>query len=455
MNVPQFLNVIYGNISLKNNIRITGLSLPSACAGLFGGPVYGIEGLRQLTGVYGRPLACTALKPLGVSVDELAAMAAAFARGGADLIKDDHGIGEQPFHPFTERVARCQEAVEKANATSGRRSLYFPMLWGAFDQLEAKVRFAVRQGVRGILIAPMLVGFDAMRYLSQTYRLAIMAHPACTGTFLHDARHGMTPAVLLGTLMRLCGADVSIFPNAGGRFCFSQRDCDELCTALRAPLLDCKAAFPCPAGGMNFERVGEMAGRYGADTVILIGGALMQHNRDDLAGATRAFMQRLAGHFTERLESPGETSSFASACEWRPAGRTAPKMDNGMLRFDDFHWGGSAPSAYKSDPALPFSGISRQELINACNSQTAFDLRYFEIQPGGFSSLEKHVHEHVIIAVRGSGVLRGGGRETILNPNDIAYTAPLQIHQLTNRGQEPFGFYCIVDRTRDRPMPPD
>src|SRR3989475_4861565 len=46
------------------------------------GPLLGIAGLRELTGARGRPLLCTALKPLGRSAPELAQLAYGFARAG-------------------------------------------------------------------------------------------------------------------------------------------------------------------------------------------------------------------------------------------------------------------------------------------------------------------------------------------------------------------------------------
>lgn len=97
------------------------------------------------------------------------------------------------------------------------------MVSGRFDEIARQVEYALSCGVRGILIAPMLVGMDTVRYIAQTYHPLILAHPAFTGTRFHDRSHGMTPAVLLGKIYCLIGADISIFPNAGGRFSFSPR----------------------------------------------------------------------------------------------------------------------------------------------------------------------------------------------------------------------------------------
>jgi ribulose-bisphosphate carboxylase large chain len=447
--IPHFLNVVFGNISLKKNIRVVGFQFPPEIAGIFPGPVHGINGIRRIAGVWERPLACVALKPMGLSVDDLAAMAGSFARAGVDCIKDDHGIGDQAFHPFCERVARCQEVIASANAASGRNTLYFPMVWGRFDDIERQVRQAVREGVRGILIAPVLSGFDTIRHIAETYGLIIMAHPSFGGSWVLQRESGMTPAVLYGTIFRLIGCDVSIFPNAGGRFSFSENECRELSTALRQPLLSYNPALPCPAGGMTFERIPDMARIFGPDTMLLIGGALMRYSRDREVG-TRSFMDRIRQHFGERLEKPA--AAPVSSCEWPAGDGTNGIPESGIYRFKDFRWSDIGPTAYKADASLPFQGITRQEFIGPADAKTQFDLRYFEIEPGGYSSLEKHVHEHVIIGVRGRGVLIRSGEEMSLNVNDIAYVKPSQPHQLRNAGAEKFGFYCIVDRQRDRPQ---
>jgi len=292
----QLLNVIYGNISLKNNIRVVSLDFPQEILSMFPGPTHGIEGIRTLLGVFGRPLACTPLKPMGLSVGELGALAGAFARGGVDIIKDDHGLGNQPFHPFRERIVRCQDAIDNENVRSGRATVYCPMLSGGFDAIEAQARQCIEAGVRGMLIAPMLVGFDTVRYLSQTYGAVVIGHPALTGTFFSGEVHGMTPAVLLGTMFRLLGADISVFPNAGGRFCFTKKECLDLAVALRAPLGSMKKAFPCPAGGLAMETIADVSQDYGADTVLLIGGSLLKRS-SDVAGSAAEFMDRIRSVF--------------------------------------------------------------------------------------------------------------------------------------------------------------
>lgn len=278
--VSQFLNTLFGNISLKNNIRINGIRLGNEFSSLFPGPLYGVSGIRQALNVYDRPLVCTALKPAGLSSSELAAMAYAFAKGGADIIKDDHGISNQRYSRFDERIVRVQNAVREANAKYGTSTIYAPMVNDEPSVMLKQLDLCARNGIKGVLAAPSLIGYGAFAEIRRNHEFILIAHPALAGTFFYSPEHGATPAFFLGTLFRLLGADISIFPNSGGRFLFSPSDCDSLCDSLRNPLNALKAAFPAPAGGMRISNIPEMYDRYGKDTVFIIGGNLLQISSD-------------------------------------------------------------------------------------------------------------------------------------------------------------------------------
>src|SRR5256712_13694301 len=121
--LPQLLNLLFGNISFKTGILIADLEWPDELLAALRGPRLGIAGLRELTGVRGRPLLCTVLKPLGCPARGLAELAYGFARAGVDLIKDDHSLVDQAPAPFGERLQRRQETVARANAEAGRNRL--------------------------------------------------------------------------------------------------------------------------------------------------------------------------------------------------------------------------------------------------------------------------------------------------------------------------------------------
>jgi quercetin dioxygenase-like cupin family protein len=116
----------------------------------------------------------------------------------------------------------------------------------------------------------------------------------------------------------------------------------------------------------------------------------------------------------------------------------------------NFFWRGIKTEKYK-DKGNDWSDIIRKILIGNHNESTKFHLRYFEIAPGGFSSFEKHKHEHVVIGLRGKGKVLCGKRNYQLNFLDTLYIAPDTSHQLSNPFKNPFGFLCIVNAKRDKP----
>ncbi len=439
--LPQLLNLLCGNASLYPEVRLVDLELPESVLASFPGPRLGVAGLRELVGVHDRPLLATALKPRGIGVDALAALAGGFALGGGDIVKDDQNLAE-PFEPFKRRVEACARAVEAANARTGRRCLYLPHVAGPADELDRRFAFVAELGLAGVLACPMVMGPDTMRALGARHGLALMAHPALAGGLVNGPDHGVAPHVLLGTVFRLAGADVSVFPNAGGRFSFTPADCHRIAEALRAPLGTLAPAWPCPAGGMQLDDVAAMCADFGPDAVLLVGGALLGHDAD-VRVATEAFAGAI------RACQPGRETAPAPV-----PGRTARPLAERVFRHAPaFEWSARPSSAYKDAADLAFKGVRRVVLVGKYAERTNADLRYFEVEPGGYSSLERHLHTHLIIAARGTGVLVVGDERCELNANDVAYVEPLEPHQLRNESDQPFGFYCVVDHERDRPMP--
>jgi len=290
----QLLNVLFGNISLKPGIRLETFTLGDALLARFPGPRLGRRGLRDQVGVPTRPLICTALKPMGLDARALAEQAYQFALGGIDLVKDDHGLTDQAFAPFAERVKRCADAVASANARSGGRSRYVVNVTGPADQLLVRAHLARRAGAGGLLIAPALTGLDAVRMLAADdgVALPVIAHPAFGGAFTASPASGISHGALFGTLARLAGADATIFPNHGGRFAFTREECLSIAAATAEPLGALAPIFPAPGGGMTTDRAADMREVYGRDFVLLIGGGL--HRRGpDLADNARHFVELL------------------------------------------------------------------------------------------------------------------------------------------------------------------
>jgi quercetin dioxygenase-like cupin family protein len=119
------------------------------------------------------------------------------------------------------------------------------------------------------------------------------------------------------------------------------------------------------------------------------------------------------------------------------------------------HWEGVSERAYK-DESAHHRGVTRHELMGAADDESALGVivRYFEVAPGGYSSLERHEHAHAVVVIRGTGTVVLGEQLLAVAPFDCVYVAPNTLHQFQASAAEALGFLCIVDRVRDRPILP-
>jgi ribulose-bisphosphate carboxylase large chain len=268
--VAQIVNMLFGNSSLHDHVELVDVRFPREVLAAFPGPRYGIEGLRAVLGVRDRPLTCAALKPQGLPVERLAALCETLARAGIDVIKDDHGLADQAYSPFADRVRACLRAIDRAQADSAHRALYAPSVVGSPRSVAGRIRLAQEEGARALLLAPSLLGLPAFAELvREDIRVPVIAHPSFGGATR------IAHPLLIGTLYRALGADAVIFPHASGRFAPPASACRELAERARAPLGSFAPALPVPAGGLQLDTLDDVIAFYGRDVMLLVGGSLL------------------------------------------------------------------------------------------------------------------------------------------------------------------------------------
>ena len=118
----------------------------------------------------------------------------------------------------------------------------------------------------------------------------------------------------------------------------------------------------------------------------------------------------------------------------------------------EFGWDGVELRPYKEDERALYQAITRQILFSDPNM--AGELRYFEVAPGGFSTLERHEHMHAVLILRGSGHCLVGDEVKSLSTRDLVTVPPMAWHQFRATKGEPLGFLCMVNAERDRPQLP-
>lgn len=114
----------------------------------------------------------------------------------------------------------------------------------------------------------------------------------------------------------------------------------------------------------------------------------------------------------------------------------------------DYKWEDVSVLAYK-ETGTNFKNITRQVLFDGMGDLPC-QLRYFEVQPGGYSTLERHEHVHLVMILRGAGqVFLGDGIHSI-GEKDVITVPPQTWHQFQANTGVPLGFLCLVHVERDK-----
>ncbi len=117
-----------------------------------------------------------------------------------------------------------------------------------------------------------------------------------------------------------------------------------------------------------------------------------------------------------------------------------------------YRWEGIDTLPYKEDDRTLFKSITRQVLF--ADPQLHGELRYFEIEPGGYSTLERHEHMHAVLILRGRGHCLVGNQVRAVELRDLITVPPMTWHQFRAGVDEPLGFLCMVNAVRDKPQLP-
>jgi ribulose-bisphosphate carboxylase large chain len=280
--------MLFGNTSIQDDVTLVDARFPEEFAAAFGGPNHGLAGLRARVKAHGA-LTCSALKPQGSTPAALAKLAGRIAAGGIDYIKDDHGLADQSYSPFAERVPAIAEAV--ATVRAGIPTRYLPSLNGNLDSLRKQVALCRSCGLDTVLIAPLIAGLAQFHTLvRENPDIAFVTHPTMAGARI-------MPSFLLGKLFRLLGSDATIFPNHGGRFGYTPEECKRLANFALQDWPGVKPCVPVPAGGMSLERIPEILDFYGTDVMLLIGGSLLS-TRERITEETARIVEAVRAYRT-------------------------------------------------------------------------------------------------------------------------------------------------------------
>ncbi|WP_425456988.1 2,3-diketo-5-methylthiopentyl-1-phosphate enolase [Cohnella terricola] len=291
--IPAFLVTVFGKLSMDGKIKLIDIAPSSDFLSAFTGPKFGVQGVRDLLGVHDRPLVMSIFKSvIGHDLANLREQFLQQALGGVDLIKDDEILFENPLTPLEKRVEACASAAREAEQATGQKLIYFTNLTGPTFELKTNAKRAIAAGANGLLFNVLAYGFDALAELAADpdINVPIAAHPAMAGAFYPSPHYGISAPVLLGKLMRIAGADLSLFPSPYGSVVMPKAENLAVMEDLLTPALPQKTSFPVPSAGIHPGLVPLIMGDFGPDVVVNAGGGVHGHPGGAAAGG-RAFRQ--------------------------------------------------------------------------------------------------------------------------------------------------------------------
>jgi quercetin dioxygenase-like cupin family protein len=98
----------------------------------------------------------------------------------------------------------------------------------------------------------------------------------------------------------------------------------------------------------------------------------------------------------------------------------------------------------KSINRVYMRGVSIRYLVVEEFGAPNFEMRYFELQKGGKTSIDEHPYEHEVFVLKGSGRMLINDKEYPLRVHDVVLVEPNEKHRFIQEGEEPFGFLCVV-----------
>lgn len=310
-NAVQLLSGIAGNIfgmkALKN-LRLIDATLPQAYVKNFKGPHFGMDGIRKMMGVSGRPLTGAVPKPkIGFSAKEHADVGYETWMGGFDFVKDDENLTSTPFNRFDERVRLMAKLRDKAEKETGERKSAFLNITADTDTMKKRADLLAEYGWNYAMIDVVVTGTAGvmtMRDYCSDLGLAIHAHRAMHAAFDRNRKHGIT-MYFLAKLMRLIGVSQIHTGTAVGKLTGTKSESMLLADLLREKKINatgnlCLAqdwgtirnAFPVSSGGLHPGLVPAVMNIYGCELVLLVSGGIHGHPKGTRAGA-KATMQAI------------------------------------------------------------------------------------------------------------------------------------------------------------------
>jgi quercetin dioxygenase-like cupin family protein len=110
---------------------------------------------------------------------------------------------------------------------------------------------------------------------------------------------------------------------------------------------------------------------------------------------------------------------------------------------EDFEWTG-VEGVLLTDEDL--KSVTKHILIGENENAPNSIMRYFHLDPGGHSKLERHPQEHEVIILHGAGEVQIAEKSHAIVPFDVVFIEGNELHQFRASDTEEMGFICVIPK---------
>lgn len=289
--LPTVWSTVLGNLFELHHfsgLKLLSLDLPSAFAEAYPGPAFGVAGTRDVTGVKGRPVIGTIVKPsVGLSPEETAELADRLILAGLDFIKDDELMGDPPHSPFAERLDAVMTVIDRHAQRSGRKVMFAANISGDLDRMRRNLELVNQRGACAMIVMNA-VGLSAAVEIRRHAEVPIHGHRAGWGMFDRSPDLGLSYRAYQ-KFWRLAGVDHLHVNGIRNKFCESDESvvasARECLTPMFAPPAPPCTVMPVFSSGQSAGQAEDTYKRLGSDDLIFCcGGGILAHPDGAAAG---------------------------------------------------------------------------------------------------------------------------------------------------------------------------
>lgn len=286
--LPNLLSTVAGNLfELRefSGLRLVDLEFPEEFAKVYPGPQFGVEGTRRLSGVYGRPLIGTIVKPsVGLAPEETARLVRTLAEAGLDFIKDDELMANPPHSPLEQRVRAVMRVIEEHADRTGKKVMYAFNITDEIEKMPRHHDTVKEAGGTCIMLSLNSVGLPGVAYVRRRSALPIHGHRNGWGMLTRYPYLGMGFRAC-HKFWRLAGADHLHTNGLRNKFFESDDSVVDSARACLTPMFGGYVVMPVLSSGQWAGQAPDTYRRIGsADLLYLCGGGILAHPGGIAAG---------------------------------------------------------------------------------------------------------------------------------------------------------------------------